>query len=94
MGMAMPTVKEFLLAQQAHTQGLIEALQHERVQEQEQLKLLKLGEVRQILSVSRATLWRMMKRGQVEVTEIVPGIKRVSLTEVRRLATGKAGANE
>jgi predicted DNA-binding protein (UPF0251 family) len=92
--MAIANIEEILLAQQAHTQGLIEALQHERVQEQEQLKLLKLGEVRQILNISRATLWRMVKRGQVEVTEVVPGIKRVSLAEVRRLANGKVVPNE
>ncbi|MDR0727380.1 MAG: hypothetical protein LBF26_00570 [Puniceicoccales bacterium] len=90
----MNQIEKMLYSQQEHTRGLIEALRHERVQEQEQLKLLKFGEVRQILNVSRATLWRMVKRGQVRVTEIVPGIKRVSLAEIRRLTNGKAVPNE
>jgi predicted DNA-binding protein (UPF0251 family) len=90
----MNQIEKVLRNQQEHVQNLLEALQHERMQEQEQLKLLKLGEVRQILNVSRATLWRMVKRGQIEVTEVVPGIKRVSLAEVRRLANGKVGPNE
>jgi predicted DNA-binding protein (UPF0251 family) len=85
-------LETLLLNQQVQAQSILEALRRDR--QQEQLELLKFVEVRRMLGISRATLWRMMSRGQIKVIEVIPGIKRVPIAEIRRIAEGNGGAVE
>jgi hypothetical protein len=46
----------------------------------------------ELLSVSRATIWRMTKDCVLQPVEILPGTWRYPFHEIARLARGSAGA--
>ena len=49
-------------------------------------KLLSMGDACKALSISRPTLWRLIRDGQIKAVELRPGSKRVPETEVYRFA--------
>ena len=51
-------------------------------------KLLSMGQACNALNVSRPTLWRLIRDGQIKAIELRPGSKRVPETEVYRFAAG------
>jgi excisionase family DNA binding protein len=46
--------------------------------------LLTMGEVCDLLGISRATLWRMVRAGGIEKTEIYEGAFRIKRSEVEK----------
>ncbi|MDR2030485.1 MAG: helix-turn-helix domain-containing protein [Puniceicoccales bacterium] len=79
----MSDIETILESQQLQVQCALNALRARR--EQEELELLTKKEVCAALKISRATLWRMEKRGQIKVVEVVPGITRIPSAEIRRI---------
>jgi len=51
--------------------------------------LLGMGESAQLLNVSRATLWRIVKAGRLTKVELYPGAFRLRKSDVVALANGK-----
>lgn len=54
--------------------------------------LLTMGEAASLLNTSRATLWRILKRGRLQKVELYPGAFRLRRADVVSLANGKAVA--
>lgn len=50
--------------------------------------LLTMGEAASLLNTSRATLWRILKRGRLEKVELYPGSYRLRRSDVVSLANG------
>jgi predicted DNA-binding transcriptional regulator AlpA len=46
-----------------------------------------------LLGVSRATLWRMIKRGMLEKIEVLPGSFRLRRIDLEAIALGQGKAN-
>ena len=53
-------------------------------------KLYNMTQAAQVLNVSRATLWRMVKAGRIAAVEIRPGVQRVPSAAITALLTGGA----
>jgi excisionase family DNA binding protein len=51
--------------------------------------LLGMGEAAELLGVSRATLWRMVKEGRLEKVEIYYNAYRLRLSDIYDLVEGK-----
>lgn len=51
-------------------------------------KLLQMGEAADRLSVSRVTLWRLVKAGRLSTVDIGRGSKRIPETDIIRFAQG------
>jgi predicted DNA-binding transcriptional regulator AlpA len=82
-GMVANHMETILRNQQLQAQCALDALRAER--EQEDLEFLTKKEVCAALKISRVTLWRMEKHGQIAVVEVIPGITRIPLSEIRRI---------
>ena len=52
--------------------------------------LLRMGEAAELLNVSRATLWRIIRAGRLEKVELYPGSFRLRRSDVLSLVAGKA----
>ncbi|HSR87461.1 MAG TPA: helix-turn-helix domain-containing protein [Pontiella sp.] len=52
--------------------------------------LLGMGEAAELLGVSRATLWRMVKEGRLEKVEIYYNAYRLRMSDIYDLVEGKA----
>ncbi len=52
--------------------------------------LLTMGEACELIPCSRATLWRIVKKGRLEKVELYPGAYRLRRSDVIALANGKA----
>lgn len=55
--------------------------------------LLSMGEAANLLGVSRATLWRMIRAGRLEKVEIYSGAFRLRRSDIRDLVNGKVVRN-
>jgi excisionase family DNA binding protein len=53
--------------------------------------LMMMGDAAELLGVSRATVWRMIKMGKLDRVEILPGTFRVRREDIEALALGKGG---
>jgi hypothetical protein len=62
--------------------------------EKKEVEFLTKKEVCALLKISRATLWRMEKRGQITVVEVIPGINRIPFDEIRRISTQRKVAHD
>jgi hypothetical protein len=82
-GMVANHIETILQNQRLQAQCALDALRAER--EQKELELFTKKEVCAALKISRVTLWRMEKRGQIAVVEVIPGITRIPLSEIRRI---------
>ena len=51
--------------------------------------LLTMGQSAELLGVSRATLWRMLRAGRLEKVEIYPGAFRLRKSDILNLVSGK-----
>lgn len=51
--------------------------------------LLGMGAGAELLGVSRATLWRMIKAGRLNKVEVLPGSFRVRRADVEAIVAGK-----
>jgi excisionase family DNA binding protein len=51
--------------------------------------LLRMGEAAELLNVSRATLWRIIKAGRLEKVELYPGSFRLRRSDILTLISGK-----
>lgn len=54
--------------------------------------LLMMGDAAELLGVSRATVWRMIKMGKLNRVEILPGTFRVRRADIEAIAEGKERA--
>jgi hypothetical protein len=81
--MATGHLETILQNQRLQAQCALDALQEQR--EREELEFLTKKEVCAALKISRATLWRMERRGQIAVVEVIPGIARIPFSEIRRI---------
>ncbi|MFA5902108.1 MAG: helix-turn-helix domain-containing protein [Hyphomicrobium sp.] len=54
--------------------------------------LCTMGEAASLLNTSRATLWRILKRGRLQKVELYPGAFRLRRADVVALANGKVVA--
>ena len=52
--------------------------------------LMMMGNAANLLGVSRATVWRMVKLGKLEQVEILPGTRRVRRADVEAIAGQKS----
>lgn len=52
--------------------------------------LMMMGNAANLLGVSRATIWRMVKLGKLEQVEILPGTRRVRRADVEAIAGQKS----
>lgn len=51
--------------------------------------LLRMGEAAELLNVSRATLWRIIRAGRLEKVELYPGAYRLRRSDILALIAGK-----
>lgn len=51
--------------------------------------LCTMGDAASLLNTSRATLWRILKRGRLQKVELYPGAFRLRRSDVIALANGK-----
>jgi len=55
--------------------------------------LLTMGQSAELLGVSRATLWRMLRAGRLEKVELYPGSYRLRRSDILDLVKGGRHAN-
>ncbi|MBC8205559.1 MAG: helix-turn-helix domain-containing protein [Kiritimatiellaeota bacterium] len=55
--------------------------------------LLRMGEAAELLNVSRATLWRVIKAGRLEKVELYPGSYRLRRSDILDLVKGDRHAD-
>jgi len=56
--------------------------------------LCTMGEAASLLNTSRATLWRVLKKGRLQKVELYPGAFRLRRADVIALANGKVVARD
>ena len=56
----------------------------------ESFRLLKMGEASALTGLSRCTIWRAIRDGQLNAVEIRKGSKRIAENELRRFVAGAA----
>ena len=50
--------------------------------------LLQMGEAAELLNVSRATLWRMVRAGRIEKVELYPNAYRLRRSDITAIVSG------
>ena len=79
-----------LLAAQPATLEAVDAALEGRTSAPQSLKLLTFKEVGKVTGLSRTTVWRATRSGDIKTVEVRPGLFRVPQAEIERLVARRA----